>query len=128
MKTTTTLLSGVTVTAAAQYAAGAASVDCNALSVNDIVIEATATNGSVGAGNGKYIDIFWAWASTSISSSIPATLGPAAQSMRILLAPEASGVRVALSPVVTMKGRYAYIWYSHEALNDTVTLTVKVVS
>lgn len=128
MNTATTLLNGVTLTAAAEVAAGAAGTDLNAISTNDVIIEVTAANGSTPPGNGKSVDVYVGWASTSVGSNIPATVGPTAEKVTLQLSPVASETRVTMSAPTVKKARYAYAWYSHEALNSTVTLTVKVIS
>ena len=128
MNTATTLLNGVTLTAAAEVAAGAASVDLNAVTANDVVIEVTAVNGSTSPGNGKSIDVYVGWASTVIGSNIPATIGPNAEKLRVQLSPVGSETRVVFSPPTLKKARYAYVWYSHETMDAAVTLTVKVIS
>lgn len=128
MNTATTILNGVTVTAAAEVAAGAASADLNAITANDVVIEVTAVNGSTPPGNGKSVDVFVGWASTLVGSNIPATVGPTAEKVRIQLSPTASETRITMSAATLKKARYAYAWYSHEDLNAAVTLTVKIIS
>ncbi len=128
MNTATTLLNGVTVTAAAQQAAGAASVDLNAITANDVVFEVLVTNGGTSPGTGKSIDVYIGWASTSIASNIPATVGPTAEKIKIGLSSVADESRVAMSGPSLKKARYLYIWYSHEDFNAAVTLTAKIIS
>lgn len=128
MNTATTLLNGVTLTAAAEIAAGAASTDLNAITANDIILEVTAVNGGTSPGNGKSVDVFVGWASSSVSTNIPAAVGPTAERIQVQLSPIASETRVVMSVPTVKKARYAYAWYTHEALNATVTLTVKVIS
>lgn len=128
MNTATTLINAATLTAAAEQAVGASVVDLNAITVNDIIIEASATSGATSPGNGRFVDVYFAFASAPLSSNVPITLWPSAQKIRVLLATEANGVRVAMSDVVTKKARYGYVWYSHENLDSTVSLTVKMIS
>lgn len=128
MNTATTLLNGVTLTAAAEVAAGAASTDLNAVTANDVILEVTAVNGGTSPGNGKSVDVYVGWASTSIGSNIPAAVGPTAEKIKVQLSPVASETRVVMSAPTVKKARYAYAWYTHEDLNSTVTLTVKVIS
>lgn len=128
MNTATTLLNGVTLTAAAETAAGAASTDLNAVTANDVILEVTAVNGGTPPGNGSVVDVYVGWASTLIGSNIPAAVGPTAEKIRVLLSPTASETRVVMSAPTVKKARYAYAWYSHEAMNAAVTLTVKVIS
>ena len=129
MNTATTLLNAVTLTAAAEFNAGAVGVDLTAVAVNDIALEITATNGGTAPGAGRYVDVYLAWGTAVTGSGIPDTYGPSCEKYRILLSPDASAVRVSVaSNNVVKKARYAYVWYSHEALLSTVTLTVKVVS
>lgn len=128
MNTATTLLNGVTLTAAAEIAAGAASVDLNAVTVNDVIIEVTAVNGGTSPGNGKTVDVFVGWASSLIGSNIPAAVGPTADKVTVPLSPVANETRVVMPARTLKKARYAYVWYTHESLASTVTLTVKVIS
>ena len=128
MNTATTVLNGVTLTVASENNAGATKVDLTALTVNDIVLEATATNGSIDPGSGRYVDVYYAFGTASTTSNIPDVYGATAQKFRILLSDVNSAVKVYLTDVVTKKAQYIYVWYSHEPLDQTVTLTLKVVS
>ena len=128
MNTATVVLNAATVTAAAENSAGAASADLNALTVNDIVLEATVTNSSTAPGAGRYLDIFYAFGTAATSVDIPNVLGASAERLRVLLSPTASEVRVVTSAPTVKRARYIHAWFSHETLLGAATLTLKVVS
>ena len=128
MNTATTILNGATVTAAAENRAGAASVDLNAVTANDVVYEVTVANGSTPPGQGKYLDVYVAFGTASTVSGIPDTYEATAERIRVLLSGVASATKVYLTDSRLKKARYAYAWYSHEALDAAVTLTLKMVS
>lgn len=128
MNTATTILSGVTVTAAAENRAGAASVDLNAITVNDVVFEVTVANGSTPPGQGKYLDVYVAFGTASTGSNIPDTYEATAERIRVLLPSAGSASKVYFTDARLKKARYVYAWYSHEAFDAAVTLTLKMVS
>ena len=128
MNTATTLLNGATVTAAAENRAGAAAVDLNAITVNDVVYEVTVVNGSTPPGQGRYLDVYLAYGTASTSSGIPDTYEATAERIRVLLSGVASATKVYVTDARIKKARYAYVWYSHEPFDAAVTLTLKLVS
>lgn len=128
MNTATSLISSATLTAAAEVGAGATKVDLNAITTDNVILEVIATNGSSGPGVGRIIFVNLAFSSTSITSDIPATLVSSSQRFSVSLRPEASAVRVFMSDPIVKKARYAYVWYSHETMDNAVTLSANIIS
>lgn len=131
MKTVTNVINAATVTAAAERNAGATKLDTNALSVNDITIQGTiASDSNVGPGNGKKLDVYYAFSTNSYSTAADAVTGLAAsaQLFSIKLDPLKNVTRYYITDKVTLRARYMYVWFSHDDLDKAVTLTVDIVS
>lgn len=130
MKTLTNLVTGGTVSAAS----GAyllATVDLNALSVNDILLSVRQINGSTSPGVGKVLKVKYAFTVadvTAIGDSRPAVVRPSAETFTVNLASTASLTSYFISDKLLLKGRYITFWVEHDGLKADLTVTIDVVS
>ena len=132
MNTATTILNAIDLSTNISQADGALGVDLNSLTVNDIVLEATIVNkDSTGAnttiGYNTSLDIYFAFASSQQTSTIPDILGGGAQIFRVQLPHTTGGTKITTSEVVTKKGRWIHVWVAHDTLSG-VKLTLKIIS
>src|SRR4051812_39522595 len=131
MKTSTTVINGATVAAAATDAAGHVQVDLNALTVNDAVIHLKVTNGGTSPGLGREIEVFYAFSPNDQTTPLATThliLAQAATRVVVKLDNIASAVRELLTEPIVLKARYIIMWYRCRGLNAPVTLTAAVQS
>jgi hypothetical protein len=128
MKTPTTVYNNVTVTAARQDDAQPVGIDLNALTTNEIVIQNKLATGATSPGNGGVITMYYAFANESVLTDIANTLRPNAQEIRLGVSGRVTTTKIYTTDKVTCRARYIYVWFSHDALQSSLTLNTLVLS
>lgn len=125
MKTAIAVLTGVTVTAAAQVTSNIAAASLTTATTNYFAIQATVTNSANYQKLANRLYIRYAFAMTDESASIGKL---AAQgTLEVHVPKEASAIKIVVSDKLPICGLYLHVWVDHEEMTASSTLTVQAI-
>ena len=124
---TATILSGVTLTAAAEMQTNPTQSDQSAKTWKRFTLQALFTNPSTASAQNRMLRLWYAVTNETLTAGAAGTLAEqlraVARPLEITLPKAALRVAVYVSPPIDFAGGYITVWTDHEAWDKSVVLT-----